>query len=72
VHIGLGLNIGYLESIVPLTESRQVEVNEWMEMEIPGVFAAGDIQSNSSRQVPAGVGEGVAAGMVVERYLRKY
>ncbi|MBN2239265.1 MAG: FAD-dependent oxidoreductase [Dehalococcoidales bacterium] len=71
VHIGLDPNTDYLDGIVPLTESGQVEVNEWMETELPGVFAAGDIRSNSPRQVSAGVGDGAAAGMAAQRYLQK-
>ena len=71
VHIGLDPNTSYLEGIVPLTESGQIEVNEWMETGLPGVFAAGDIRSNSSRQVSAAVGDGAAAGIAAQRYLQK-
>lgn len=71
VHIGLDPNTAYLDGVIPLTESGQIEVNEWMETEIPGVFAAGDIRSNSPRQVSAGVGDGAAAGMAAQRYLQK-
>ena len=71
VHIGLDPNTGYLEGIVPLDAGWQVEVNEWMETEVPGIFAAGDIRSNSPRQVSAGVGDGAAAGMAAQRYLQK-
>ncbi len=71
VHIGLDPNTLYLEGIVSLTESGQIEVNEWMETEIPGVFAAGDIRSNSPRQVSVSVGDGAAAGMAAQRYLQK-
>jgi thioredoxin reductase (NADPH) len=71
VHIGLDPNTSYLEGIVPLTESGQIEVNEWMETGLPGVFAAGDIRSNSPRQVSAAVGDGAAAGMAAQRYLQK-
>jgi thioredoxin reductase (NADPH) len=35
VHIGLDPNTSYLDGVVPLTESGQVKVNEWMETEIP-------------------------------------
>jgi thioredoxin reductase (NADPH) len=71
VHIGLDPNTSYLEGIVPLAESGQIEVNGWMETELPGVFAAGDIRSNSPRQVSAAVGDGAAAAMAAQRYLQK-
>lgn len=71
VHVGLDPNTDYLQGVIPLTESGQIIVNGWMESEIPGVFAAGDIRSNSPRQVSAAVGDGAAAGMAAQRYLQK-
>ncbi|MBN2074030.1 MAG: FAD-dependent oxidoreductase [Dehalococcoidales bacterium] len=71
VHIGLDPNTAYLDGIVPLTENGQIEVNEWMETELPGIFAAGDIRSDSPRQVSAAVGDGASAGMAAQRYLQK-
>ena len=71
VHVGLDPNTGYLEGVVPLDGPRQVIVNEWMETKIPGVFAAGDIRSNSPRQVSAAVGDGATAGMAAQRFLQK-
>ncbi|HEY93794.1 MAG TPA: FAD-dependent oxidoreductase [Dehalococcoidia bacterium] len=71
VHIGLDPNTSYLEGIVPLTNNGQIEVNEWMETDLPGIFAAGDIRSDSPRQVSAAVGDGAAAGMSAQRYLQK-
>ena len=71
VHVGLDPNTSYLQGVVPLDEGNQIIVNGWMESEIPGVFAAGDIRSNSPRQVSAAVGDGAAAGMSAQRYLQK-
>ncbi|MBN2240848.1 MAG: FAD-dependent oxidoreductase [Dehalococcoidales bacterium] len=71
VHVGLDPNTAYLEGVIPLSESGQILVNEWMESEVPGIFAAGDIRSNSPRQVSAAVGDGAAAGMAAQRYLQK-
>jgi len=71
VHVGLDPNTGYLQGVVPLDDGGQIIVNGWMESEIPGVFAAGDIRSNSPRQVSAAVGDGAAAGMSAQRYLQK-
>ncbi len=71
VHIGLDPNTEYLEGIVPLDDQGQIVVNEWLETEVPGIYAAGDIRSNSPRQVSTAVGDGAAAGMVAQRYLQK-
>lgn len=71
VHIGLDPNTGYLQGVVPLDAGGQILVNGWMESEVPGVFAAGDIRSGSPRQVSAAVGDGAAAAMSAQRYLQK-
>jgi len=71
VHVGLDPNTDYLRGVIPLSESNQILVNGWMESEVPGIFAAGDIRSNSPRQVSAAVGDGAAAGMSAQRYLQK-
>jgi thioredoxin reductase (NADPH) len=71
VHVGLDPSTGYLESTVPLDEQRQVKVNHWMETEVPGIFAAGDIRSGSPRQVSTAVGDGAIAGLAALRFLQK-
>jgi thioredoxin reductase (NADPH) len=71
VHVGLDPNTGYLQGTVPLDEQRQVKVNEWMETEVPGIFAAGDIRSGSPRQVSTAVGDGAIAGLAAQRFLQK-
>ncbi len=71
VHVGLDPNTGYLEGVVPLDSQGQIVVNEWMETEVPGILAAGDIRSNSPRQVVAAVGDGATAGIAAQRFLQK-
>jgi thioredoxin reductase (NADPH) len=71
VHVGLDPNTDYLEGVVPLNRQRQVMVNEGMETEIPGIFAAGDIRSGSPGQVSTAVGDGAAAGMSAQKFLQK-
>jgi len=71
VHVGLDPNTGYLEGAVPLDENRQIKVNQWMESEVPGIFAAGDIRSGSPRQVSTAVGDGAIAAIAAQRFLQK-
>jgi thioredoxin reductase (NADPH) len=71
VHVGLDPNTGYLEGTVPLDEQKQVKVNQAMETEIAGIFAAGDIRSGSPRQVSTAVGDGAIAAMAAQRFLQK-
>ena len=71
VHIGLDPNTDYLKGSVPLDGAGQVKVNQQMEAEIPGIYAAGDIRSGSPRQVSAAVGDGAIAAIAAQRFLQK-
>ena len=71
VHVGLDPNTGYLEGVVPLDDQGQIVVNEYMETEVPGVLAAGDVRGDSPRQVSTAVGDGATAGMAAQRFLQK-
>jgi thioredoxin reductase (NADPH) len=42
-----------------------------LETSVPGVFAAGDVRSESAKRVASAVGEGALAVMLVHRYLEK-
>ncbi len=70
VWVGLEANTDYLRGKVPLDERGQILVNDQMETEIPGVFAAGDIRHNSLMQITTAVGDGATAALSLERYLQ--
>jgi len=40
-----------------------------LETSVPGVFATGDVRSESAKRVASAVGEGAMAVMLVHRYL---
>jgi len=69
VHIGLEPNTGYLTGTVPLDSKGQIMVNEKMETEVPGIFAAGDIRHNSPMQIATAVGDGATAALSLGKYL---
>jgi thioredoxin reductase (NADPH) len=69
VHVGVEANTEYLKGSVPLDEKGQVLVNEKMETEISGIFAAGDIRHNSPMQIATAVGDGATAALSLEKYL---
>ena len=69
VSIGLIPNTAYLKEILPLDDHGNIIVNNKMETEIPGIFAAGDIRHNSIRQVVAAAGDGAVAAMSAKNYI---
>ena len=69
VRIGLVPNTQFLQGTLELTPAGQVPVNEQMATSIPGVYAAGDIRTNSPAQMATAVGDGVTAAMALGRYI---
>lgn len=69
VHIGVEPNTHYLKGFMPLNDKNQVPVNSCMETPVEGVFAAGDIRSDSPMQIATAVGDGAAAALSVQKFL---
>lgn len=70
IAVGLKPNSQCFADIVELNETGQIVTNEFMATSVPGIFAAGDIRSNSVRQIATAVGDGATAAMSAFRYLR--
>ncbi len=66
---GLKPNTGYLKGVLPLEANGSIIANEKMETGVPGIFAAGDLRSNSIRQVIAAAGDGATAAIYAEKYI---
>lgn len=43
---------------------------EFLETSVPGIFAAGDVRSGSTKQVASAAGEGATAALLVREYLK--
>lgn len=69
IYVGLHPETDYLKGVLPLDEEGRIPTTQRMETEIPGVFAAGDIRSNSPRQAITAAGEGATAAIAAERFL---
>ena len=69
VAVGLRPNTGYLGGLIKLAPGGFISVNDQMETEIAGVFAAGDIRYNSVRQVVAAAGDGAVAALSAEKFI---
>lgn len=69
VSIGFKPNTAYLKSVLPLSDTGHIVVNEKLETPVSGVFAAGDIRQNSVWQAIAAAGDGATAAVYAERFL---
>jgi thioredoxin reductase (NADPH) len=69
VFIGLTPNTDYVKGILDIDKTGHIIVNQWMETSVPGIFAAGDIRSESARQVVSSAGDGATAAIRADHYL---
>ena len=69
VFVGLTPNTAYLKGKLKMDDGGHIYVNEWMETDAPGIFAAGDIRANSARQVVTAAGDGATAAIRADRYI---
>ncbi len=69
IFIGQHPNTDYLKGLVAMDEGGHVLVNDWMETEQPGLFAAGDVRQNSARQVVSSAGDGATAAIAADHYI---
>ena len=69
IFIGLSPNTGYLKGQLKMDQGGHIYVNDWMETEIPGLFAAGDVRVNSARQVVTAAGDGATAAIKADHYI---
>jgi len=71
ISIGLKPNTDYLKGILPLDVTGHIITDEKMETKVPGIFAAGDIRHNSTRQVITAAGDGATAAIYAEKFISK-
>lgn len=70
IFAGLTPNTEFLKGVVSLNESEHVVTDLWMRTSIPGIFAAGDVRADSSRQLVSAAGDGATAALAAVRYVR--
>jgi len=69
VSIGLKPNTEYLHGLLTLDDFGMIMVNDRMETNVPGIFAAGDIRHNSIRQTIAAAGDGAVAAVNAKKWV---
>ena len=62
-------NTHLLEGLVVLDDAGSVPVDAWMQTELPGLFAAGDVRAGAVGQAIAAAGDGATAAVAAHRYL---
>jgi len=70
VFIGFRPNTGIIAGHVAHDEMGYVRTDPNMETTIPGLFVAGDVRSQLTRQVTTAVGDATTAAIAVEKYLK--
>ena len=69
IFVGLTPNTSYLREKLRFDAGGHIQVNEWMETGVPGLYAAGDIRANSARQVVTAAGDGATAAIRADHYI---
>lgn len=72
VFIGQTPNSGLLAGLVPLDRGGHAYVNLWMETELPGLFAAGDVRVEAAKQVVSAAGDGATAAIRADHYITEH
>jgi thioredoxin reductase (NADPH) len=70
VFIGLVPNTQLLEKLIQPDAAGHLPVSPWMETELVGVYAAGDLRQHSSRQLASASGDGATAAIAADRYIK--
>ncbi len=69
IYVGITPNTKFIEDIIELNEDGYIIVNENMETNIPGIFAAGDIRVTPLRQVLTAAADGAIAASCAQKYI---
>ena len=70
VFVGFRPNTGIIDGHFDHDEMGYVRTDTIMQTSIPGLFAAGDLRSQLTRQVTTAVGDATTAAIAVEKYLK--
>ena len=69
IYVGLEPNSSFVKSTLKIDAVGHIPVNLWMETEISGIYAVGDIRQNSSSQLVSAAGDGATAAVAAFRYI---
>ena len=68
IYAGLQPNTEFLKSLLRLDQDGRIPTDAWMRTELPGLFAAGDLRTESAGLAITSSGDGAAAALAAHRY----
>ncbi len=71
IFIGMRPNVEFLDGAVELEAGGFIKTDESLQTSVPGVFAAGDVRSGSTKQLVSAAGEGAEALLMVRQFLHE-
>ncbi len=69
IYVGITPNTKFVEDLIKLDENGYIIVNDKMETNIPGIYAAGDIRVTPLRQVLTAAADGAIAASCAQIYI---
>jgi thioredoxin reductase (NADPH) len=69
IYAGLEPNTEFLKSLLRLDKDGRIPTDAWMRTELPGLFAAGDLRTDSAGLAITSSGDGAVAALAAHRYL---
>jgi thioredoxin reductase (NADPH) len=69
IFIGFSPNSGLFEGHLEHDEQGFLITNDRMEVDVPGLYAAGDVRSQLARQITTAVGDATTAAIAAEQYI---
>lgn len=69
IYVGLEPNSSFVKSTLKIDAAGHIPVNLWMETEVAGIYAVGDIRQNSSSQLISAAGDGATAAVAAFNYI---
>jgi len=72
VFIGFRPNTGVIEEHCEHDEMGYVKTDNAMMSSVPGLFVAGDMRSQLTRQVTTAAGDGTTAAVAAEKYVKSF
>lgn len=72
IFIGMSPNTEWVPKEIERDQYGFITTNLNLETSMPGVFAAGDARSGSTKQAAAAAGEGATAALMIREYLREH